>query len=267
MEPMANVDACVDAVLAEVGKDLRLATPLGIGKPNHLLNAFYRRARADRSITLTLYTALTLERPKGKSDLERRFLGPLVERVFGDYPDLDYELDRVAGHLPDNVRVIEFYFPAGKFLGNATVQRDHMNTNYTHVARDLAARGVNVAAQAVCAGVVDGRPRLSLSSNPDVTLDLMRVLAARRKAGERNAVVAQINDRLPFMHGDAIVAPDAFDWVVDDPTQSYTLFGPPKASVGDADAMIGLYASTLIKDGGELQVGIGALGDAIAYAL
>ena len=31
--------------------------------------------------------------------------------------------------------------------------------------------------------------------------------------------------------------------------------------------MIGLYASTLIKDGGELQIGIGSLGDALVYAL
>jgi acyl-CoA hydrolase len=267
VEPLANVQACVDRVLAEVGNDLRLATPLGIGKPNHLLNAFYRRARSDRSITLTVYSALTLERPKGASDLERRLLGPLVERVFGDYPDVDWEIDRVAGRLPDNVRVIEFYFPAGKFLGNAAVQRDHMNTNYTHVVRDLAVRGVNVLAQAVCAGVVDGRPRLNLSSNPDLTLDMVALFMDARRQGARNAIVAQINDRLPFMHGDAVVNPDVFDWVVDDPAQSYTLFGPPKTAVGDADQMIGLYASALVKDGGELQVGIGALGDAIAYAL
>jgi len=31
--------------------------------------------------------------------------------------------------------------------------------------------------------------------------------------------------------------------------------------------MIGLHASTLLRDGGTLQIGIGSLGDAIAYAL
>jgi acyl-CoA hydrolase len=267
METLPRVEACVDRVLARVGKRVWIATPLGLGKPNHLLNAFYRRARADASLDLRFYTALTLERPRAGSDLERRFLGPLVERIFGNYPDLDYELDRVAGRLADNVRVIEFYFPAGKLLRNRGAQRDYTSTNYTHVARALAAEGVNVIAQQVCAGVVEGRPRLSLSCNADVSLDLMRKLRPDARDGGDTAFVAQINDRLPFMYGEADVAPETFDFVVDDPAQSFTLFAPPKTAVGAAEAMIGLYASTLVKDGGELQVGIGELGDAIVYGL
>ena len=52
METLATPEACVDAVLARVGRRMRVATPLGIGKPNHLLNALYRRAKADRAIEL-----------------------------------------------------------------------------------------------------------------------------------------------------------------------------------------------------------------------
>jgi acyl-CoA hydrolase len=267
METLSSTQACVDAVLATVGKRILLATPLGIGKPNHLLNAFYRRAKADPSIELTIHTALTLERPKGKSELEQRFLAPMVERVFGNYPDLDYELDRTRAELPPNVRVIEFYFQAGKYLHTPSAQRDYISSNYTHVARDLLARGVNVLVQQVCAGVVAGRPRLSLSCNADLSLDMQRELNARRAAGERIATVAQINDQLPFMYGDACVAPELFDYVIDNPSESYTLFGPPKTPVNDADYMIGLYASALVRDGGELQIGIGALGDALVYGL
>jgi acyl-CoA hydrolase len=267
METLTRPEACVDAVLSRVGKRILLGTPLGIGKPNHLLNAFYRRAQQDPGIELVIHTALTLQRPRGKSLLEQRFLGPMVERVFGNYPDLAYELDRMAGKLPANVRVLEFYFQAGKYLRNENAQRDYISSNYTHVARDLHARGVNVIAQQVCAGVVKGRPLLSLSSNPDLSLDLLAKLRADEKAGKAVAAIAQLNEQLPFMHGDALIAPDAFDFVVDDPQGSYTLFGPPKLSVGAADHMIGLYASALVRDGGELQVGIGALGDAIVYAL
>jgi acyl-CoA hydrolase len=267
METLTGVEDCVDRVLARVGKRVWIATPLGLGKPNHLLNAFYRRARADASLDLRFYTALTLERPKPKSDLERRFLTPLAERVFGNYPDLDYELDRGAGRLPANVRVIEFYFPAGKLLHNQLAQRDYTSTNYTHVARDLAAEGVNVIAQLVCAGVVEGRPRLSLSCNADVSLDLMRKLRPDRRDDGGCVFAAQINDQLPFMYGEADVAPETFDYVIDDPAQSYTLFAPPKVAVDAAETMIGLYASTLVKDGGEIQVGIGALGDAVVYGL
>ena len=36
--------------------------------------------------------------------------------------------------------------------------------------------------------------------------------------------------------------------------------------VSDVDYLLGFRASTLIKDGGTLQIGIGALGDAITYA-
>jgi acyl-CoA hydrolase len=264
MQELDHVEACVDAVLARIGPRIRLATPLGIGKPNHFLNALYRRAQRDKSIDLHIFTALSLVRPTAKSELERRFLEPFADRVFGDYPDLAYERDRERGSLPDNVCVIEFYFFAGKLLGNAAAQRDYISTNYTFVARDLIDRGVNVLAQQVARGSASGREMFSMSCNPDVTPDLMRGLRAR---GREFVSVMQVNAQLPFMYGDALLAPDQIDFVVDDPAQYCRLFATPKTAVNDADYMIGLYASTLIKDGGELQIGIGSLGDALVYAL
>jgi acyl-CoA hydrolase len=264
MQLLDGVEACVDAVLARVGKRIRLAAPLAIGKPNHLLNAFYRRAKADPSIDLHIMTALSLVRPSGHSELERRFLAPFVERVWANYPDLDYELDRVKDELPPNVRVLEFYFYAGKLLGHAAAQRDYISTNYTYVARDLLGRGANVLAQQVCRGQVDGRSMLSLSCNSDVTLELLRGFAT---SGRPCAVVAQINAELPFMYGEAVVSEETFDFVVDDPSEYCRLFGTPKTAISDEEYMIGLYVSTLIKDGGELQIGIGSIGDALVYAL
>jgi acyl-CoA hydrolase len=79
--------------------------------------------------------------------------------------------------------------------------------------------------------------------------------------------VAEINDNLPFMVNDAMVDPAVFDMVVDSPTCNYTLPAPPNMAVSLADHTIGLLASTLTRDGGTLQIGIGSLGDAIAYAL
>ena len=74
----ADVEACVDAILAKVGKKIVLGLPLGLGKPNHLANALYDRARSDPSISLRIMTALSLAVPKGNSDLERRFLEPFT---------------------------------------------------------------------------------------------------------------------------------------------------------------------------------------------
>lgn len=80
-EFLTSPEDCVDRILAQVGNDLRVATPLAAGKPNQLLNALYQRAKADPQIQLTLYTALSLEKPKGRSDLEkvcRAHGGPVV---------------------------------------------------------------------------------------------------------------------------------------------------------------------------------------------
>jgi acyl-CoA hydrolase len=266
-QQLKSVEACVDALLDVVGRRVYVATPLGIGKPNPLLNALYHRARADPRIELHIYTALTLQPPVAKQELERRLLEPIAARLFGNYPALDYERARLAGALPDNVRVIEFYLQAGKYLQNAVAQRDYIASNYTHVARDVLARGANVVLQSVASGIVDGRRRLSLSCNPDVGADVMRGLRAARDQGQKVAMAAQVNGELPMMYGEALVEPDNFDWVVDDPECYHDLFATPRVEVNAADYMIGLYASTLVKDGGELQIGIGALSDAVTYAL
>src|SRR6185312_5631731 len=107
-----------DTIIERVGKTIVLALPLGLGKANHIANALYARAVADRSIRLTIFTGLTLETPRAKSDLERRFLGPLTERVFGGYPALDYATAIHARTVPPNVEVNEFFFLAGQWLGS-----------------------------------------------------------------------------------------------------------------------------------------------------
>ena len=119
----------------------------------------------------------------------------------------------------------------------------------------------------VAPGDVDGEACFSLSCNPDVAPDLMAAIDADPAARSKAVYVAQTNELAPFMFGDAVVPMDAFDIVVDSRTLDHELFGPPKMSISDADYMMGLYASTLVKDGGELQIGIGSLGDALVYAL
>jgi hypothetical protein len=102
-----TAEACVDQVIATVGPDVVLGAPLGLGKPNQLLNAFYRRALVDPGVRLTIYTALSLERPRAGSDLEARFLDPYIARHFGDYVELDYMRAIRDGTLPPNVIVMD----------------------------------------------------------------------------------------------------------------------------------------------------------------
>ena len=263
-----NPELVIDRIIDRVGKNLVVGTPLAAGKPNHLLNALYKRVRNNPDLNLKIFTALTLDKPKGESLLEKRFLEPMAERVFGDYPDLDYEQDRQAGTLPPNVDILEFYFPAGRFLQNDYAQQNYICSNYTHVARDMMDAGVNVLLQMVSKGTFEGRECYSLSSNPDITLDLIRLMQKRySNDGIPFALAAQVNQNLPFMFGDALVNRDSFDFVLENADLEYRIFGPPKMAVADRDFLIGLYISTLIRDGGELQVGIGAIGDALVYAL
>ncbi|HSX59642.1 MAG TPA: acetyl-CoA hydrolase/transferase C-terminal domain-containing protein [Tahibacter sp.] len=253
-------------ILAHGGGQLRLAAPLGLGKPNVLLNALYRAVVADPNQSLHIFTALSLARPAPKSDLERRFLGRFLDRHFGaDYPDLDYAVARRDGTLPARVRVSEFYLQSGALLDNAQAQREYASLNYTHVARDLAGAGINVVVQLVARRVEDGRERLSLASNPDVTQDLIDEMASCGRP--RPLVVGVVHPRLPFVANEAEVNADFFDLLLDDPACDHTLFALPREPVSAPEFALGLHASTLVRDGGTLQIGIGALSDAVVHAL
>jgi len=266
-QQLGSVQKAADLIVERTGGRIILGLPLGTGKPNQLVNELYRRAVADPAISLEILTALSLARPAGGSDLERRFLGPFVERVFGDYVELEYLSAMRRNRLPANVQVHEFYVAPASELGNSYSQRNYISSNYTHAPRDIAARGVNVLAQAVASReTADGR-ELSLSCNPEITLALERTIRRRRGTDTPVLTVAVVNRQLPFMVHDAIAAPDLFDLVVDDPACHTALFSTPNMPVGMAEHFIGMHASTLVKDGGTLQIGIGALGDAVAGAL
>src|SRR5882724_7006831 len=161
-----DVETCVGRMLDHARGDLRMAMPLGLGKPNVLFNALYRRVTADPALRMTLYTALSLARPRGKSELERRFLEPFLARHFGaDYPDLEYVAAQRAGTLPANIRVHEFYLQSGAMLGIGQSQRDYISMNYTHVARDVVGAGINLIPQLIAVRTEGARTRYSLACN------------------------------------------------------------------------------------------------------
>ncbi|WP_371234562.1 acetyl-CoA hydrolase/transferase C-terminal domain-containing protein [Pseudomonas sp. QE6] len=245
---------------------MRLGLPIGLGKPNQLANALYRHIRENPRRRLTLYTALSLGRPQAAGELQQRFLEPFVERVYGDYPELDYLHDLRNGTLPENIRVEEFYLQPGSLLDSAPAQQNYISCNYSHVARDINAKGINAVAQLVARD--PARPgKLSLACNPDVTLDLLPMLQRRRATGETIVTVGVVHEQLPYMPGDAEVDEDFFDLLVDAPGDSSTLFSTPNLPVGLQDHCIGLHASSLVRDGGTLQIGIGIMGDALTSAL
>ena len=265
-QTIADIETCLARMLAHAGAELRVALPLGLGKPNVLINALYARVAADATLHMRLYTALSLARPRAKSPLERRFLEPFLARQFGsDYPDLAYVAAQHAGTLPANIRVHEFYLQSGAMLGVASAQRDYICMNYTHVARDVVGAGINLILQLIAVREDGGRRRYSLACNPDVTADLLDQMSAAGVA--RPMVVGVLHPELPFVGNEAEVGADFFDVLLDAAQCRQALFALPREPVDVVEHAIGLHASALVRDGGTLQIGIGALSDALVYAL
>src|SRR5277367_3188040 len=260
----SDPEAIAEHIIRDVGTDLVVGLPLGLGKAIHVINALYSRAAADRSINLTFFSALTLEKPRPSNLIEQRFITPVIDRLFGGYPDLAYADALHAGALPPNIQVIEFFFLAGKWLHVPFAQQHYISANYTHAASYLLARGLNVVTQLVAKRVVDGVARYSLSCNTDTTLDVLRA-RAQGKAAFR--LVGQVNSELPFMPGAGDLPGEDFSAILESPQTEFPLFAPPSEPVTDTKYAIGLHAAGLVRDGGTLQIGIGQVGDALAQGL
>jgi len=77
-------------------------------------------------------------------------------------------------------------------------------------------------------------------------------------------VIAQVNPNMPRTHGDGVIHVDQIDAFVegDDP-----LHEVPPPELTDIERAIGKYCAELIEDGATLQMGIGAIPDAVLGAL
>ena len=265
MVQSCSIERAVDDVLARLPSHIHLGLPLGLGKANRFVNALYQRIRQLPERRLTIYTALSLGRPPLGEGLQRQFLEPFIERVFGDYIELDYLADLHRNSLPDNIHVEQFFMQPGSLLNSPSAQQDYVSSNYSHAARDINANGLNLVAQLIARDPQDAH-RLSLSCNPDITLDLLPMIAKRRAAGETILMLGHVHSDLPFMPGDAEMTADDFDLLIEEEDRT-TLFSTPNMPVSLQDHFIGLHASTLVRDGGTLQIGIGAMGDALVAAL
>ena len=248
------------ALLGVLGPRVVMALPLGLGKANHIANEIFAATAADAAIDLKIFTALTLEKPRYANELEKRFLGPVIERLFGGYPELAYAEALRAGRLPPNIEVNEFFFLAGRWLNNPVAQQNYISANYTHALHYILGMNVNVVAQLVARR----GDRYSLSCNTDIMVDLLK---ARREGRANFLFVGQVSSELPFMPGDGEISADEFHAILDSPEYDFPLFAPPKEPIDLHEYAAGFHVARLVPDGGTLQIGIGQEGDAAAHAL
>ncbi|MCL7927375.1 MAG: 4-hydroxybutyrate CoA-transferase [marine benthic group bacterium] len=77
-------------------------------------------------------------------------------------------------------------------------------------------------------------------------------------------VIAQVNPNMPRTHGDGVIHIDKIDAFVDGDEPLHEV---PPPQYGDVEKAIGRYCAELIEDGATLQMGIGAIPDAVLAAL
>jgi acyl-CoA hydrolase len=87
---------------------------------------------------------------------------------------------------------------------------------------------------------------------------------ARAAVDSANTVIAQVNRRMPRVHGDGFIHIDELDWLVE---HDEPLPEAPPSPPSDEETAIGHHAASLIEDGATLQMGIGAVPDAVLAAL
>jgi acyl-CoA hydrolase len=256
----------VDYIFKHLDSQITLATPLGLGKPNQLLNMLYDRAAADKNSRLKIFTALSLFPPHQSEDLAKRFFNEFSARQWGvDYPLLKYFQAAVKDQVPDNIEVNEFYFQAATALKSKHLQRHYESVNYTHVTENVFRNNINVIVQLVAMRILpNGEKKYSLSCNPDVTLDVADLYKAN---GKKLMIIGVVHPDLPYLGGEAEVDPSFFAGVVESEEVKHQLFALPRMPMSPEDHLIGFYSSLCIEDGGTIQIGIGSLSDAIVASL
>lgn len=266
MKTLNDLDEAALYVMSLVPGDLKIALPLGLGKPNQLANKIYNHFKLKNpQRRLEIYTALSLDLPHPKTSLEKKLLNPFLDRHFGkDYPRLAYVQDLLKSNVPANISLHEFYFMAGQYLSAPLAQQNYISLNYTHAAKALLDRGLEVIIQLVAQREINGKKSYSLSCNPDMTLDVVELGRAKNK---KIHVIGVVHPDLPFLGGDAEVSGDFFTAMVDSPEVRHQLFALPRGAVDEVDHMIGFLASQMVEDGGTLQIGIGSLSDALVHAM
>jgi acyl-CoA hydrolase len=103
----------------------------------------------------------------------------------------------------------------------------------------------------------DGRISLGI----EVNVLPAAIEAVRRRGG---TVVAQINPRMPFVHGDGVLDVDAVDLAVE---VEAALPSPPAPPLDETSRAIGAAVAERVGDGATLQLGIGAVPDAVLHGL
>jgi 4-hydroxybutyrate CoA-transferase len=149
-----------------------------------------------------------------------------------------------------------------KVLGGASTNRrlqdvgalDVLPCHYS-ATPDLVAQGVLEIDVAMVQLAADGDDDCRLTAMIDYVADALP---------RARLVIGEVNEQAPCLLGDTAVARADIDHLVH---VSYPLIEVPPAPIGPLERTIGEHVARLVPDGATLQVGLGALPDAVLEAL
>ena len=101
----------------------------------------------------------------------------------------------------------------------------------------------------------------TVSLGTEVNVLPAAIEAVRARGG---LVIAQLNPRMPYTYGDAVLPADVIDYAIE---AEAPLPSPPRRPPTDVSAAIAARVAALIGDGATLQLGIGAVPDAVLAGL
>ncbi len=101
----------------------------------------------------------------------------------------------------------------------------------------------------------------SVSLGTEVNVLPAAIETVRSRGG---LVIAQLNPQVPYTYGDSVLSADDIDYAIE---TDVPLPVPPQRPPRDSSASIGDRVAALVPDGATLQLGIGAVPDAVLAAL
>jgi Acetyl-CoA hydrolase len=189
---------------------------------------------------------------QGSFGTPRALLGLLDEAI----PEYRLFIVNGLGRLPDREGVrIETTFVGSGLRGNPRVDYYPARLSTTPQLFHGALPPDVVAVQV--SRVVDGKVSLGI--------EVQVLPGAIEAARERGALlVAQINENMPFIHGDGVLSTDDIDLAIE---VAEPVPVAPKARIDDESLAVGEQLAAMVPDGATLQLGIGALPEAVTRAL
>jgi len=220
--------------VAMIPSGAKMAMALGVGQPPAILKALADRAEAGEVDDLRLYYLLSTA-----------IAGETVLRY-----DL---MDRIHPHSLFHSAIERGLDARARENGRPDVVQ-FVPTSFQQTPR-LLCHEIGVDTLIATVSPMDADGNFSFGTNTDYAQPVSRT--AKR-------VILEVNPHMPRVFGDCTVHVSKVTALVENPA---VLLEIPKAAPQPADAIIGGLIADLVQDGATLQMGIGALPDAVCAAL